>query len=52
MNRKLFLETEGYLTKIAPEMKFRWLKKLKDEELEELHDLLGRLIEPEDMIKF
>lgn len=50
--KKIVIETELCLKRIAPEMEFDWLRKLKEPDLIELHELLLRVLEPEDLIQF
>lgn len=53
MKRKqLIQETYNCLRRIAPDLEFRWLNKLKEPDLIELHELLLNVLEPDDLIQF
>lgn len=53
MKRKqLIKETQVCLQRMAPDLNFRWLNKLKELDLIELHELLLRVLEPDDLVRF
>lgn len=53
MRRKqLIRETQDCLQRMAPGLDFRWLNKLKEPDLIELHELLLRVLEPDDLVRF